>query len=301
MSASDLWWDKSWNPITGCSPVSEGCANCYARRFANRFRGRFGYPEDEPFRVTVHWDKINDPPKSVTSVTQKQRLIFVCSMGDLFHDKVRYHVQSKILDVCQWFDVHNFLFLTKRPNNMKMVFERWYNDNSWIKRDGRYPLEYWWLGITAENQRRADERIPVLLQIPAAVRWVSLEPLLGPVTTLFRYFEKHICADCGWELPHHAARPRDYKHNWICPECGSPYCEENEPKVLHWVVIGCETGPRRRPCKLEWVRDIIEQCDAAGVPVFVKQLEINGKVSHDLADWPEWARRREFPHETNLQ
>jgi len=136
-----------------------------------------------------------------------------------------------------------------------------------------------WLGITAENQRRADERIPVLLQIPAAVRWVSLEPLLGPVKVDFLYLR-----------PESSSFYLDGKINY------AHHSLYGVRSGLNWVVIGCETGPKRRPCRLEWVRDIIEQCDAAGVPVFVKQIEVNGKVSHDPKDWPEWAKRREFPH-----
>ena len=123
-----------------------------------------------------------------------------------------------------------------------------------------------WLGVTAENQRRADERIPVLLQTPAAVRWVSLEPLLGPIDLN----KRELLID-----------KRRFKYTL--------------GNYLDWVVVGCESGPKRRPCKIEWVREIVEQCRDAGVPVFVKQLSINGKVSHDMDEWPEDLRVREYP------
>jgi protein gp37 len=117
-------------------------------------------------------------------------------------------------------------------------------------------LENVWLGVTAENQEMADQRIPILLQIPAAKRFVSIEPCLKKIN-IKGYLE---------------------------------YIEH-----LNWVIVGCESGPRRRPCKIEWVRSIVQQCKDTAVPVFVKQLSIDGKVSHDMNEWPADLRIREFP------
>jgi len=119
------------------------------------------------------------------------------------------------------------------------------------------PLPNLHLGVTCENQRTADERIPVLLQIPAAVRFLSLEPLLEDIRL----------------------NPINFHYKGF----------------INWVIIGCESGPGRRPCKLEWVRNIVDQCKAAGVPVFVKQLDINGVVEHDINKFPEDLKIREYP------
>ena len=264
------WTDHTWNPITGCTPISEGCRNCYARRIAKRFRGRFGYPEDEPFRVTFHPERLEEPLR-----WKKPRKVFVCSMGDLFHEGGWGDWVLRIWSVMAASPQHIFQVLTKRAERAKDLLAYWMLPAmqatlSWIP---GWPLKNVWFGVTAENQKCADERISILLQILAAIRWVSLEPLLGPVD-LTRATGSTVF-DGG----------------------GCDFGMVSDPRPFDWVVIGCETGPNRRPCKLKWVRGIIEQCDKAGVPVFVKQLEINGKVSHNPEDWPEWARRREFPRE----
>jgi len=232
---------------------------------------------------------------------------------------------------------HTFVVLTKRPERMAAWFAQlWERPGEGYVRFGherrpngveghivaesrRWPLPNVWLGVTAENQRAAEERIPVLLEIPAAVRWVSVEPMLGPVD-LARFLTIHECADCGWTCHHHQ-RPLDRKNNRVCPSCGSPYCAETEPRGgyelrwapdgmerarpirgLDWVVVGGETGPGARPMHLEWVEALIAQCRQGGVPVFVKQLGsawAGGKGcrgrSGEPATWSEALAVREFP------
>ena len=239
------WCDETWNPVTGCSPISEGCQNCYAARMANRLRGRFGYPEDEPFRPGIfHHDKM----KPRFEWMRKRKRIFVCSMGDLFHDDVdsfnQFQVINKIHDA-QW--QHDFILLTKRPQNMKNYFANFKNSfggsnyNYYNKKPER-ASEKLWLGVTAENQKRADERIPILLQIPAIVRFVSIEPMLGPVNLKRLFLSKN---------------HTDWKRPFI--------------KDLQWVIAGPESGPGARECKPEWIEDLYEQCQAAGVPFFDKR------------------------------
>lgn len=213
------WADRTWNPVTGCSPVSEGCQNCYASRMANRLHGRYGYPADHPFRITYHPDRVYAPVG-----WRKSSRIFVCSMGDLFHDEVRDNWLDDIMSVVSRCHTHTFMFLTKRPENMKKrLAEYW-------------PFRNLWLGVTAENQRTADERIPALLGIPAAVRFVSVEPMLGPVG-LARHF------------PHVHGKRND----------------------LFWVICGAETGPGARPMDIAWARSLRDQCREAGVPFFFKK------------------------------
>lgn len=226
---------ETWNPITGCTPISEGCVNCYARRFA----------------VTFHPDKLDLPFR-----WKKPRCAFVCSMGDLFHADVPagwiYHVMDTIAECPQ----HRFLLLTKRPENItKKLYE------SIGPKGPRYfsPEDYLpnvWLGTTAENQRWADERTYNLMGVRAAVHFVSHEPLIGPI---------------------------DAYQAW------------RNGAVPSWLIVAPETGPRRRPCKPEWVHSLIDQGRAAGVPVFVKAFDLGDRVSKDPAEWPEWARVREFP------
>lgn len=175
------WADKVWNPVTGCTPISEGCANCYAARMAKRLAGRYGYPKDEPFSVTSHPNKLDEPYHWL--LPQK---VFVCSMGDLFHENVglsdlwQIHSKMRLYGRPDGMRKHTFMILTKRPQRMAEFYRRYpsygFPDNPNL-----------WIGVTAENQRTADERIPILLQIPAAKRFVSVEPMLGPVD-LTKYF-----------------------------------------------------------------------------------------------------------------
>ena len=141
-----------------------------------------------------------------------------------------------------------------------------------------------WL-LASVGHESTTHRIPELLAIDAPVRGLSMEPLLGSVDVKLN---RWVCSQCGdWtEGP-----ILDDDNHCKCDY----YVEERLKNQLDWVIIGGESGPHRRPCKLEWVRDLIEQCDAAGVAVFVKQLSIKGRVSKDPAEWPIWARRREMP------
>ena len=221
MAKSKIEWTHSvYNPVTGCTPISEGCANCYAKRMATRLKGRFGYPADDPFRVTFHPDRLEDPLH-----WHKPRHIFVSSMGDLFHEAVEDDWIHSILSVAisTYYGDHTYILLTKRPERM-MQFKKYFTS----KRI--------WLGVTAENQARADERIPVLLEIPARMKFVSLEPLLHPINL------------------------EDYLNGY------------GDGDHIGWVIAGCESGPGRRPAKIQWFRDIKNQCVEAGVPFFLKQI-----------------------------
>jgi protein gp37 len=205
------WATETWNPVTGCTPVSEACQNCYAKRMANRLRGRFGYPEDEPFRVTLHPEKLDEPLK-----WKKPRRVFVCSMGDLFHEDVPHSAIQKVLYRVRMAKWHTFLILTKRPERMRAFFMQYYVT-------GHIPNL--WLGVTAENQARADERIPILLQIPAAVRFVSVEPMMGPVDLSWCNYTLDWVI-CGGETgpgarPMHPDWARSLRDQ--CQEAGTPF------------------------------------------------------------------------------
>ena len=295
------WTESTWNPITGCTPVSEGCANCYAKREAEgRLRGKFGYPQDEPFRVTFHGeDRLNDPLR-----WKRPRKIFVCSMGDLFHEDVPVEWIDKVIDAVARCEQHRFMLLTKRPERMKSYFLALRDDPEQAMRfrSGRTelhkyalalrrgePLRNVWLGVTAENQQRADERIPLLLQIPAAKHFVSVEPMLGPVN-----FVDVPVGMLGPLRPIRKGLPADI------------------PRI-DWVICGGETGPEARPMHRKWVRSLRDQCVAAKVPFFFKswgEWKFSYEViipEYDKADGLEYWRRPgekpmvAFPDGTTLE
>lgn len=243
------WTDATWNPATGCTPVSEGCHHCYARRTAQRFRGRFGYPADEPFRVTLHHDRLYQPLR-----WKRPRMIFVVSMGDLFHDDVPTDYIVDVLDVAYQAGLqhgHVFQFLTKRPRRMRKIVSAWLTGG--ICGAGPFCVErhdpphdpppFFWLGVTCENQPTADERIPILAETPAAVRFVSCEPLLSNID--IRHFLR-------WHFPCHV-------DNFQIPP-------------IDWLICGGEAGSGARPMHPEWARSLRDQCQAAGVPYFFKQF-----------------------------
>lgn len=247
----------AWNITSGCSPVSEGCLNCWAKPMAKRQAGRNGYPKDDPFKITLHYDRLKDPFK-----WKKPRTILVSFMGDLFHPDVPDEFINEVFNTmsnAQWFHGHRFMVLTKRPERMKTVIEAIEADimeqrkpiknpdgSTTQKLTFSLPLNNIWLGVTAENQARADERIPILLQIPAAKRFVSIEPMLGPVDIM----------------------------QYLLPQVYTPPYPDRS--ALDWSICGGESGPGARPMHLGWVRDLRDQCVSTGTPFYFKQ-------------WGEWA------------
>ena len=319
------WAEKTWNPITGCSKISEGCRNCYAERMSKRLAGRCGYPKENPFAVTLHPERLEEPLR-----WRKPSRIFVCSMGDLFHEDVPDEFIDQVFGVILACRIlknipsHTFLILTKRPERMaRYLTERepvellkaWANiapvrtDNEditfdelvysecchdWDKNgrnskgseykpwgyiDSLWPLPNVWFGVTAENQEQADKRIPILLQIQAAVRFVSVEPMLGPVDLT------------DLQIPYEVD-PRGFNFNALTENDDDHYY--NHHAKLDWVICGGESGPNARPMQQEWARSLRDQCVAAGVPFFLKQMDVAGKLvkmpeldGQRWAQWPE--------------
>lgn len=242
------WTDETWNPVTGCTKVSQGCKNCYAERHANRMRGRCGYPGDDPFKVTLHHDRLEQPLG-----WRKPRRVFVCSMGDLFHEDVPAQFIGNIFGVMGRGSQHTFQVLTKRPQRMMRIV------------GATAPPPNVWLGVSVENQAAADERIPILLQTPAAVRFVSCEPLLGPV-------------DLFGGDPDPRLGGVEAGRGVSLETCWQPGDDPHGPPRpgVDWVIAGGESGPKARPMHPDWVRSLRDQCVAAGVPFLFKQ-------------WGEWA------------
>ncbi len=251
MSKSKIeWTERVWNPVTGCTKVSQGCKNCYAERMAKRLAGRCGYPADEPFRVTLHPDRLGQPLH-----WKKPSRIFVNSMSDLFHQDVPDEFIERVWAEMYSNAQHTFQVLTKRPERML----HWYRHSIRASMSLEFPPGNIWLGVSAENQETADQRIPLLLQTPAAVRFVSCEPLLGPVD-LCEWLCCTACADtCGG-----TRKPAGLS---VVAHCKNPR--------LDWVIAGGESGPGARPMHPDWARGLRDQCAAARVPYFFKQ-------------WGEW-------------
>lgn len=251
------WCDSTWNPVTGCSPISEGCANCYASRMAARFPAVHGAPFS---KIVLHPERLDHPLR-----WKKPRRIFVCSMGDLFHEDVPDASWARIIAVMVREQRHTFMLLTKRPEQMAICFNRFYSEGS------TRPVPNIWLGVTAENQEQADKRIPILLGIPAAKRFVSIEPMLGQVLS-------------------HNFLPRV---NWRLRETvdGRVFREAiSASRGIDWVIVGGETGPRARPLNSEWVSIVCSQCRAFGVPFFFKGW--GGRLKNRNVDGRMW---EEFP------
>jgi len=262
---SDGTKGKTWNPVTGCTKISADCAHCYAERMARRLAGRYGYPAaPNHFDVTLRPDRLGQPLK-----WRKPKMVFVVSMGDLFHEDVPSSYITHVFEVMEKARTHTFQVLTKRPERMQRYIKR-----NWDKMD-QY-LTNVWLGVTAENQEQADKRIPILLETPAAVRFVSVEPMLEPVN-LRGISDSDYCID---------ALTGDVA--WMeSRDIGSELMGEPGPS-LDWVICGPETGPGARGIQ-EFeprARGLRNQCVEAGVPFFLKK-NTNGTRQIDGREWNE--------------
>ncbi|MDB5056147.1 MAG: Phage protein Gp37/Gp68 [Bacilli bacterium] len=257
------WTDATWNPVTGCTKVSEGCRNCYALTFAERWRGIPGHYFKNGFDITLRPDKLDQPLK-----WKKPRKIFVNSMSDLFHESVPFEfifaVWARMIGAPQ----HIYQILTKRPARM-LEFFKW-NEQQPVRIETYLPNI--WVGVSVENQKAADERIPLLLQTPAAIRFLSCEPLLGEVRILNHLMSGKQPAKCG-----NCGRGHGFTR---CPNYGGisktdkEYgCEEFKRVnfAIDWVIVGGESGHGARPMHPEWARSLRDQCQAAGVSYFFKQ------------------------------
>lgn len=255
------WTDETWNPVTGCTKVSRGCKNCYAETIANRKLPRGGFT-DRPFTtVRCHHERLDQPLRM-----RKPLRIFVNSMSDLFHEDVPFSFIDKVFAIAELANTHKFQILTKRPARMRQYFHE--SRKCW------WPLPNVWLGVSVEDQATADERIPLLLQTPAAVRFVSYEPALGRI-----------------DLSEHLGMWWNQTMN--CFEAvGHQFNRRGRDGIakpgLDWLIAGGESGPNARPAHPDWFRSIRDQCAAAGVAFFFKQWgEWAPRVDRDRDD-PDW-------------
>jgi protein gp37 len=300
------WTDATWNIVTGCSVVSPACTNCYAMRLAGtrlkHHPSRAGLTREvngKPVwtgEVRFNDEWLPDPMK-----WKRPRKIFVAAHGDLFHDAVPDAWIDRVFAIMALAHWHTFQVLTKRSARMRAylsapgVRDRIVSTAQALERAGKvracffafpWPLSNIWLGVTVEDQQRADERIPDLLATPAAVRFVSCEPLLGGID--FRHISLGESGDTLDALYPGVAHRRGL-HNEYRPR-------ESSHAGLDLVIAGGESGPAARPSHPDWFRSLRDQCAAAGVPFFMKQLHVGGKLVKDIGAFPENLRVRELPH-----
>lgn len=281
------WAERVWNPVSGCDRVSPGCDNCYALAMAGRLKamGQVKYQRDgnpatsgPGFGVSTHDDVLTAPLR-----WRKPARVFVNSMSDLFHDDVPDEFLAQVFAVMSRTSRHTYQVLTKRHARMCSLLS---SDAFWrdvLRAEGvapslidcivpEWPLRNVWLGVSVETQRWADIRVPALLDTPAVVRWVSAEPLLGPVdlrTIPYR-------GDTDYDLDVLDKRYRNRGQPQTIGWGGTPFHSGLAGLGgINWVVVGGESGPGARPMHPDWARTLRDQCQAAGVPFFFKQ-------------WGEW-------------
>lgn len=250
------WTDHTANFWWGCVKVSPGCQNCYAETLVNRYGHQGIWGPAKTTRRELKKGIWSELPKwnERAKAEGVRRRIFVQSMSDFFEDHpdvVEWRERAwELMFTCSHLD---YQILTKRPENVRRMVPPFF-------------LKFWpvnfWIGTSVEDQERADERIPHLLNVPAHVRFLSCEPLLGPVDL--------------WRNKTGAVG----SHDWD----GAPAYSE----IVNWVIVGGESGPRKRPMDLEWARDIRYQCRAAKIPFFMKQVDKVQPIPADLMI-------REFP------
>lgn len=299
------WAHHTFNPWRGCTKVSPGCQHCYAETLSKRNPAVLGVWGDKGTRVVaaesywrlpVRWNREAEK-------AGERRRVFCASLADVCEDRPelvapRRRLMMLILDTPHL----DWLLLSKRPENFARLFD-------WSVL-GCFDADEWppnvWLGTTTENQEMAEKRIPELLRIPAAVRFLSLEPMLGPVELELQ----HGCRGCN----HPGNLIPTWNEHGRCSVCDGT---RHEPSGIHWVIVGGESGPpTARPMAREWVRSVVGDCEDAGVPVFVKQFGRNpvldltgdGDLAFDMnikhhkgalmGEWPEDLRVRQVPIRT---
>lgn len=288
------WTDETWNVTTGCTRVSAGCDNCYAVAMTKRLAGieftkeKYSGLVNEGKghfngRIKLHEDELEKPLS-----WRKPRMVFVNSMSDLFHPNVPWDFVEKVFGIMAKAKDHTFQILTKRPDRMAHYINNLFPEKYMCDTDERrlgtqifkwgeefeWPLKNVWLGTSVEHQEAADERIPHLLQCPAAVRFLSCEPLLGEVNIVPFIGHNSYHCECGWhntEMDLHISgyvSETKSPRSAICKNCGEG---ADIYRAVDWVIAGGESGHNARPMHPDWVRSLRDQCNGARVAFFFKQ------------------------------
>lgn len=268
-----------WDPLAGCPlPLeSEGCANCWARdlhdkRHKAKTAGKkVAEMYCKPFENLQYFPERLEEPLQ----TKKPAVVFVGSQCDLFHEAVPDEFIDKVFEVANiTAPQHTYLFLTKRADRMVKYFQGVIASNPLPEAFDFQPQPQVWLGVTVCNQQEADEKIPLLLQTPAAHRWLSIEPMLGPV-----------------DLTH---LPNSEGSGYGHIDALSGYWNTDHQAKIDGVILGGESGKNARPMHPDWARSVRDQCAAAGVPFYFKQWGLWSEISYDANNprEPRWPKER---------
>jgi len=261
------YWDRAWQLTSGCSPYSPGCLHCWSaaaahmRQFQKNPKIRAQYQGLTYLRDGVPTFtgtvRLHEDRLDLPLRTRKPTVWAV--WDDLYHREVTFLFQLSAWQTMRDSRFQTFLVLTKRPDRMLYFFER-------LQSGGNPIVDKIWNGLTICTQLEADEKIPIFLQIPGN-KFLSVEPILEYI-------------DLQMALEHFQPLNPDFSR---------------KPHPVNLVIVGPETGPHRRPCDINLIRDVKDQCQAAGVPLFIKALDLNGKISRDMAEWPADLRVRQLP------
>ena len=284
MSTKIEWTNETWNVVTGCSPVSPACDNCYAKSMARRLKGMGSEWYRNGFFPTPHQELLGKPKH-----WRKPRMVFTCSMGDLFHSRIPFSFIAAVFVVMINNPTHTFQVLTKRPGRMRSFFEWLFDGQNHLGeasrltvskvydyglgvteelrqtmihiKDGKWWPRNIWGGVTVETQDQI-ERVRELQQCPFNVRFLSLEPLLGPIELSV----PEIGEPPTWPPEYHLPNAKEWD-DWKF--------WQHRDNGIHWVIVGGESGQNARPMNQDWARSIRDQCAAQNIPFFFKQ-------------WGEW-------------
>lgn len=280
------WTHHTYNPWWGCVKVSPGCEHCYAESFSKRVGQDIWGPAKTTKRRVFgdkHWSEPVKWNEAAKKAGERQR-VFCASMADVFEDHPQLiDARRRLLDLIVRTPHLDWLLLTKRPENINWMIEEatgFSESDMWFHAVG----DHVWMGTSVEDQANADKRIPELLRVPARVRFLSCEPLLGAVD-LF-----HVGTE-DWDVLHGWKAKANNDRGWA-----------NTP-LIDWVIVGGESGHGARPMDLAWADSLISQCERATVPIHVKQLGsvlakemgLNSVKGGDWNEWPEQLRIREYP------
>jgi protein gp37 len=272
------WTDATFNPWIGCTKVSPACEHCYAEVStpARTLGVTWGAKEERRRTSPGNWKlplRWNAQHEEFFATHWRRRRVFCASLADVFDNAVDPAWRVDLVELIAETPNLDWLILTKRIGNASTMWPAEAMPNVW-------------LGATICSQEEADRDIPKLLATPAAVRFLSMEPLLGPVD-----LERHLWKCCGLPIPGH---PGD---GWMQPPDPPECCDDRVPvDLLHWVIVGGESGANARPMSPGWACSLRDQCSAAGVPYFMKQMGGNRDKRGALLDLPYDLRIREFPH-----
>lgn len=249
------WADNTWNPVVGCNKISPGCASCYAERIHARRHKAYLAGKKMPAQYSVPFEVVQLKPERLDQPDHQKKpsFIFVCSGSDLFHGMVPFDYIAEVYRRIVRNPHHTFLVLTKRPDRAHEFYKLFNSYTFGNPPPFQLPIPNLWLGVSTEDQKRADARIPILLEIPAAIRFVSAEPLLEQID-LAEYLRYEIL---------------DFDERTIL---------KKNPSVIDWVICGGESGPAEKPIRPMhpvWANSLRNQCYRAGTKFFFKQ-------------WGEW-------------